>query len=267
MTTENILVVDDEKSQREILEMILTGEGYNVTIAPSGESALKLARERDFDLVVTDYKMTGMDGIELLSELLIHDSSIPVIILTTHGSVELAKAALRLGAFDFVEKPFMREDLIEIVKRALSNKAVFIVHGHDEGAKESVARYLEKLKLKPIILHEQPNAGRTIIEKFERYSKVSFVIVLLTPDDIFNVRNVKPRKLLRARQNVIFELGYFIGLLGRSNVCALYKEGVEIPSDYQGVLFIPMDAGGAWRLLLAREIRAAGFTLDINKAF
>ena len=102
MARKNILVVDDEKGQREILEMILSSEGYVVTTAASGEAALRLAKERRFDLALTDLKMTGMDGIELLQKLLLLDSSIIVILLTAHGSIDSAKDALRRGAFDYL---------------------------------------------------------------------------------------------------------------------------------------------------------------------
>src|SRR5947208_3134908 len=119
MARKSILVVDDEKSQREILEMILSGEGYDVTTASSGEAALRIARERRFDLALTDLKMTGMDGIELLSKLLAFDSSIIVILLTAHGSVDSTKEALRRGAFDYLEKPLERDTLLETVRRAL----------------------------------------------------------------------------------------------------------------------------------------------------
>ena len=105
MARKTILVVDDEKSQREILEMILSGEGYDVTTASSGEAAIKFAKEKRFDLALTDLKMTGMDGIELLQHLLALDSSIIVILLTAHGSIDSAKEALRRGAFDYLEKP------------------------------------------------------------------------------------------------------------------------------------------------------------------
>ena len=101
MARKSILVVDDEKSQREILEMILSGEGYDVTTASSGEAALKCAKEQRFDLALTDLKMTGMDGVELLQRLLAYDSSIIVILLTAHGSIESAKDALRRGAFEY----------------------------------------------------------------------------------------------------------------------------------------------------------------------
>ena len=119
MPRKNILVVDDEKAQREILELILTEEGYDVTTAASGEAALKFAKDRRFDLALTDLKMTGMDGIELLQHLLAFDSSIIVILLTAHGSIESAKEALRRGAFDYLEKPYDKAALLETINRAL----------------------------------------------------------------------------------------------------------------------------------------------------
>src|SRR3954462_11028677 len=119
MARKSILVVDDEKSQREILEMILSNAGYDVTTAASGEAALKFARDRRFDLALTDLKMTGMDGIELLQHLLGQDSSIIVILLTAHGSIDSAKEALRRGAFDYLQKPYDRDTLLDTIKRAL----------------------------------------------------------------------------------------------------------------------------------------------------
>ncbi|HEX6284523.1 MAG TPA: sigma-54 dependent transcriptional regulator, partial [Pyrinomonadaceae bacterium] len=119
MARKSILVVDDEKAQREILDMILAEEGYDVTTAASGEAALKFAKERRFDLALTDLKMTGMDGIELLQHLLAFDSSIIVILLTAHGSIESAKEALRRGAFDYLEKPYDKAALLETINRAL----------------------------------------------------------------------------------------------------------------------------------------------------
>jgi predicted nucleotide-binding protein len=143
---------------------------------------------------------------------------------------------------------------------------IFLVHGHDNAALHEVARFLEKLHQDVIVLRELPNQGRTIIEKFENYADVGFAVVLLTPDDagaagiVLSPDELRPR----ARQNVIFELGYFIGRLGRKNVCALYEEGVEIPSDYDGVLYTKFDAGGAWRFELARELKAVGIPVDVN---
>ena len=120
MARKSILVVDDEKNQREILETILSGEGYDVTTASSGEAAMKFVEARRFDLVLTDLKMTGMSGLDLLKELTNYDKSIIVILLTAHGSVDSAVDALRLGAFDYLQKPYDSEKLLETVSRALN---------------------------------------------------------------------------------------------------------------------------------------------------
>ena len=121
--------------------------------------------------------------------------------------------------------------------------------------------------MQPIILHEKPDAGRTIIEKFEAYSDVGFAVVLLTADDKGCAKSKDSTLQPRARQNVIFELGFFIGRLGRARVCALYREGVEIPSDYQGILYTAIDSGGAWKLKLVKELRAAGLKVEVESAF
>lgn len=148
-----------------------------------------------------------------------------------------------------------------------STNSVFIVHGHDEVAKTNVARFVEKLGLRAVILHEQPNRGQTIIEKFEaNASGVGFAIVLLTPDDMAAPKNTPNETSYRARQNVILELGYFCGTLGRDKVCVLYKEGVEIPSDYLGVVYTPFDNSDGWHLKLAKEMKEAGLNIDLNNA-
>jgi predicted nucleotide-binding protein len=146
------------------------------------------------------------------------------------------------------------------------SRKVFVVHGHNDAIKEQAARFLERIDLTPIILVEQASAGMTVIEMFEQHSEVSFAVVLLTADDKGGVKNSPPENLhLRARQNVIFELGYFVAKLGRKKVCAIYEEGVEIPSDYKGVIFVPLDVRGAWRLRLAKEMKEAGLEVDMNK--
>lgn len=144
----------------------------------------------------------------------------------------------------------------------LSNR-VFVVHGHDEGARESVARFLEKMDFEAIILHEQANQGRTVIEKVEAHGDVGFAVVLLTPDDEGCTKG-KPSEP-RARQNVLLELGYFIGRLGRERVCALKRGEVEVPSDFAGMVWVPMDSSNGWRFSLANELKAAGYTIDLNK--
>jgi predicted nucleotide-binding protein len=142
---------------------------------------------------------------------------------------------------------------------------VFIVHGHDQEAAEVVARFIEKLNFIPIILQEQASLGRTIIEKFEECSNVAFAIVLVTPDDIVVSKDATEGQESRARQNVIFELGFFVAKLGRGRVCILFKKSVEIPSDYKGVVYISMDSKGNWRTELAREMKAVGLPVDLNR--
>jgi len=155
------------------------------------------------------------------------------------------------------------------VKAPVQNVAalnkVFIVHGHDNAAKQSAARFIEKLGLEAIIFHEQEDLGDTIIEKLDRVSNVGYAIILLTPDDLGHAKNTPEKAQHRARQNVIFEWGYFISKLGRKNVFALLKDDVEMLSDLQGVLYTKMDEEEAWKFKLAKEMRAAGFDIDLNK--
>lgn len=146
-------------------------------------------------------------------------------------------------------------------------KDVFIVHGHDLIIKEEVARFVSASGLSPIILHEQANGGKTLIEKLEQFSAVGFAVVIMTPDDMgFSKKdpnNIQPR----ARQNVITELGFFVGKLGRKNVAVLFTEGVELPSDFLGIVYIPLKDRDSWKIGLAREIKNAGLSIDLNKAF
>ncbi len=142
------------------------------------------------------------------------------------------------------------------------SRRVFVVHGHDGEHRETVAQFLEQLGLQAVILHEQPNKGRALITKFQEVaSDIGFAIVLMTPDDMGGIRDGETQP--RARQNVIFELGFFIGALGPARVAALVSSQVERPSDFDGVVYIPLE--GEWRLPLCRELRAAGYDVDLNK--
>jgi predicted nucleotide-binding protein len=144
-----------------------------------------------------------------------------------------------------------------------NDKQVFIVHGHNEELKEKVARTIEKLNLKPVILHEQSNEGLTVIEKFEKHSNVNFAVILLTYDDFGNVKS-NTEKNKRARQNVILELGYFIGKISRKNVMPLYEKGVELPSDISGVLYTLIDETENWKFRLVKELKSAGYNVNAN---
>jgi len=148
----------------------------------------------------------------------------------------------------------------------INSENIFIVHGHDEQVKESTARFIERLGLKAVILHEQPNEGKTIIEKLEKHTESNFAVVLFTPDDIGS-SSLKPSEhKSRARQNVLVELGYMAAKIGRDRVCVLRKGDVEMPSDFLGVVYIDIDSAGAWRLALAKELKVAGLKVDLNDA-
>lgn len=147
----------------------------------------------------------------------------------------------------------------------LDNTKIFIVHGQDETAKLDLARFIEKIGFEAIILHEQVSSGKTIIEKIEDFSNVGFGIVLYTPCDVGFMKGYEQNKKTRARQNVVFEHGYLMAKLGRKNVCALVKENVEIPNDISGVVYVPMDEHKAWKFVVAKELKNAGYNVDMNK--
>ncbi len=154
------------------------------------------------------------------------------------------------------------------------SKDIFIVHGHNEEMKQFVARIVTKLGLNPIILHEQINGGKTIIDKFEaNAAKIRFAIILLSADDmaasVKDLKGVDDKDLrtkleMRARQNVVFEMGYFAGKLGRANMFYLLQDGVAKPGDLDGLVYTPYDKRGAWRFELVKELKACGYNVDAN---
>ncbi|MCK4176995.1 TIR domain-containing protein [Aciditerrimonas ferrireducens] len=169
------------------------------------------------------------------------------------------------GRLDLYEEPAgTRNAAMPSIESTSGTATVFVVHGHDGERKLEVAQFIERVTgSPPTILHEQANRGRTIIEKFEGHAgEAGFAVVLLTGDDVGGVKggSLQPR----ARQNVVLELGFFMGRLGRSHVVALHEQGVELPSDLDGILYVPL--AGDWKLELAREMRAAGIDVDLNRA-
>ena len=207
-------------------------------------------------------------------------------------SIEFAKAtsssAIRRTPFDIIKSPKYSKNITRRIlnecesqiqeattkpeattpnnpKAPMDKSKVFIVHGHDNAAKEAVARFVENLGFEAIILHEQASSGKTIIEKIEEYTNVGFAIVLYTPCDLGASQEKKGELKPRARQNVIFEHGYLIGRIGRENVCALVKGGIETPNDISGVVYIKMDESEAWKYQVAKEMKACGYEFDSNK--
>lgn len=143
----------------------------------------------------------------------------------------------------------------------IENKNVFIVHGHDDALKNEVARFIESLNLKAVILHEESDRGQTIISKFATHSDVGFAIILYTPCDLGRASSVQEERP-RARQNVIFEHGYFVAKLGIENVVALKKGDVELPNDLSGVIYKEYDQSGAWKYKIANELEESGYEID-----
>lgn len=177
-------------------------------------------------------------------------------------NLETLKGILEEQVADAAQEPghgLTSDDLCDGARR------IFVVHGLDNEMKATVARFIKQLDFEPIILHEQASSGDTIIEKLERNSDVSYAIVLLSPDDVGAVESKKDELQYRARQNVVLELGYFIGKLGRSHVFTLVRKQVEFPSDFQGVVYVPFD-GEDWKLRLIKELKHLGFEVDANKA-
>ena len=146
-----------------------------------------------------------------------------------------------------------------------SNHKVFIVHGRDDHLRTQVENVLRALGLEPIILQEQANNGKTIIEKIETCTDVGFGIVLYTPCDEGRLKSEEEELKPRARQNVVLEHGYLMGKLGRERVCCLVSDDVEFPSDIQGVVYTSAKNVGQWKFEIAKELKAAGFDIDINK--
>jgi predicted nucleotide-binding protein len=160
------------------------------------------------------------------------------------------------------EEKVMKKDVVKNNKE--SKKRIFVVHGHKEGELNILARLLEKQGLNPIILNEEPSGGMTIIEKFEAKASTDFAIILLTGDDKGNQKDQNSLNL-RARQNVIFEMGYFFALLGRKNVVCLQEEEIEVPSDLGGHMYIKLDKSNNWKLKLIQELKHAGFDVTADK--
>jgi predicted nucleotide-binding protein len=154
---------------------------------------------------------------------------------------------------------------IQAAKSGEPASGIFIVHGRDHGHLHEVARFVRRITgIEPTILHEQASAGDTLIEKLERYARGStFAIVIATGDDEGRARGVDDAPVVaRARQNVILELGWFAGALGRKRTVILYEEGVDLPSDLHGLVYVALDSTGAWKTSLARELRAASILVD-----
>lgn len=196
-----------------------------------------------------------------------HEPEITDTVSTDHDQDDEADESV-IERLELIPEAVIVSEPREIPEPVTSN-TVFIIHGHDEKTKGSVAEFIEKLGLKVVILSEQPNAGKPIIEQFESGTAIAdYAVAILTPEDIEasdDPDDAKPKP--RAGQNLLFELGYFCGVLGRSKVSVLIKEGLEIPVDYFGVACTLLDRKGAWQFALAKDMKSAGLSFDANRIF
>jgi GAF domain-containing protein/DNA-binding response OmpR family regulator len=268
---EKVLLADNDpdflNTRREILERA----GYQIVTAQAPAQARALLKTQPFDAAILDNRLRDdspedRSGMELARTL---DHGLPVILLTGYPDFRDTREMLSQRTnTGYLDKREGAQAMLDELERLLKRR-VFIVHGRDDALREKVARFIERLQLQAVVLVEQPASGLTIIEKFERYSNVGYVVVLLTPDDAGGLRKLPmetPDLKPRARQNVIFELGYFAGKLGRQKVCVLYQDEVELPSDYYGVEYLLAQADNGWQLVLARALRQAGLEVDLNRA-
>lgn len=187
------------------------------------------------------------------------------------------------------EPALIPQSLIEApIEDKLSNN-IFIVHGRDNTAVQELKTMIYDFGLKPIILHEQASGSLTIAEKIEKYANdIGYVFVILTPDDVgylkeeyapishdlgflsslkdlgFIRKQLDEKKEYRARQNVVLEFGFFMGLLGRYKLSCLYKGNVQLPSDMSGIVYLKFkESVNEQRLMIMRELKRAGFEIKI----
>lgn len=262
-----------ERCMERIDERIAELENFSVSTLVRGTSpelqalikAIEDTLERSFGMNTAAYqRFSGASRLQYVSS--VYYPGMPTPDYAGHTkerivhSIALLKEAKRSLEEDLKD---LQSDAIPPAREGVnsSNRKVFLVHGHDESMKQTVARFLEGIEFSVVILHEQANGGKTIIEKFEKNSDVGFAVVLLTPDDVGGVKGGEMAP--RARQNVILELGYFLGKLGRDRVCALLADQVEIPSDYAGVVWERFS--GDWKAALGRELQEAGYVIDWNQ--
>lgn len=260
MARKSILVVDDEKSQREILEMILSGEGYDVTTASSGEAAMKFVADRHFDLVLTDLKMTGMSGLDLLKELTDFDKSIIVLLLTAHGTVDSAVDALRLGAFDYLQKPYDREKLLDTISRALTQLTSL--------DSEIVSDSEEMDKVKKLILKIAKSNATVLIRGESGTGKELMARAIhknsLRLNQIFQAVNCAAiNENLLESELFGHEKGSFTGAVGEKLGLFEIADGGTLFLDEIGELDISLQAK-ILRALQEKQIRRVGGTKEIN---
>ena len=260
MARKSILVVDDEKSQREILDMILSGEGYDVTTASSGEAAIKFVENRHFDLVLTDLKMTGMSGLDLLKELVARDKSVMVILLTAHGTVDSAFEAKDLGAFAYLQKPYDRENLLETVSRALTkltqlDTEIISVSPEMDRVKKLILKVAKSNST--VLIRGESGTGKELIARSIHQNSPR-------ASEVFQAVNCAAiNENLLESELFGHEKGSFTGAIGEKKGLFEVADGGTLFLDEIGELDISLQAK-LLRALQEKQIRRVGGTREIN---
>ena len=297
-----VLIIDDNPDDFKMLSDWANEMGFDV-LPQNHEEESKAINERRIEdyvirqisnhsnslkLILCDIKLNNdyLAGNKILKRIRNYTvknnpkwtSNVPFYGITQHE--DLLADIVKDGATDVIHKDDIRKrgkgrektirnrilesvDKFELYLKRVNSKQIFIVHGHDK-IKYEVARVIEHLKLKPIILDQEIDFGQTIIEKFEAKSiDAGFAIILLTGDDLGNEK-AKAKDTLnpRARQNVIFEMGYFMAMLSRHNVFLLYEEGVELPSDTKTIGYTSLN--DEWKLKLVKALQACGYNVNAS---
>lgn len=274
-----VLFADNDPDLLETSREFLDKAGYRVITATNPMDAKQKLEIGGIDIAILDIRLTNDNDEKDQSGLTLAKKaaySTPKIILTSFPSYSYVREALKPQfdgspvAVDFLAREeglsALQSTVDDILKSTSEQKEgirpkrkVFVAHGHDKGIKDATTKFLEEVGLVPIILSEQVDGGDTIIEKFERYSRESnFAVALFTDDDIGYPKKNPAGPRSRARQNVVFELGYLLAKLGRRRVRVLYQSGVEIPTNVMGFIYIELDDAERWRSYLWRELRNAG---------
>ncbi|PYG33074.1 TIR domain-containing protein [Pelagimonas varians] len=258
---------DGNKEKKVTDWLVLGNSNLPLPMENFAELIEEFMEDEDFDRNIDSYRngITVRDGQQqILDAFQKCKISYPITSLQTAQVPEMHAATKPKSLSPQLVPP---REPTKMTNSLFENDKVFIVHGHDNTPKHEAARTLTDLGLVPIILAEQSNSGRTIIEKFEHHSKVGFALILMTADDLGGLKAAGAMSELRprARQNVVLELGFFVGKLGRNKVCVLLEEGVEPPSDIHGIVYTPLDKSGHWKLSLGKELKAAGYNVDLNR--
>ncbi len=270
-----VLVVDDEKGQREILKTILESEGYDAGVAASGAEAIAAVQKNNFDLVITDLKMPGMDGHELLKNVLAEKPAVSVVIVTAHGSIDSAVEAIREGAFDYLTKPLDRDRLLQVAKKAVEKSRLLSenmqlreqlerqfrlpgIIGNDSRMRE-VFRIIKKVSgsSATVMIYGESGTGKELIARALHYASPRSA----SPFMAVNCAAI-PEGLLET-ELFGYEKGAFTGAYARSTGLFEAAAGGTIFLDEIGDMSLNLQAK-LLRVIQEREIRRVGGNTSVK---